>query len=81
MCFKRLYAGILVNRIRRVTEEFIDDEQKGFRAWRRCVDQRKHEKKRRVFVGFMDLEMAYDMFIMNHYERMYGVVESCCMEL
>ena len=46
-----------------------DDEQGGFRAGRRCVDQiftlkqigkKAREKKRRVYVDFMDLEKAYD---------------------
>ena len=47
----------------------IDDVQGGFRAGRGCVDQsftlkqigkKSREKKRRVYVGFMDLEKAYD---------------------
>ena len=47
----------------------IDDEQGGFRAGRGCVDQiftikqigeKAWEKKRRVYMGFIDLEKAYD---------------------
>ena len=35
----KIYAGILVDRVRRVTGVLIDDEQGGFRAGRGCVDQ------------------------------------------
>ena len=35
----KIYAGILVHRVRRVTEGLIDDEQEGFIARRGCVDQ------------------------------------------
>ena len=35
----KIYAGILVDRVRRVTGGLIDDEQGGFRVERRCVDQ------------------------------------------
>ena len=34
-----IYAGILVDRVRKVTEGFIDDEQGRFRAGRGCVNQ------------------------------------------
>ena len=52
-----------------MTEGLIDDEQGGFSAGRGCVDQiftqkqigeKAREKKCRVFVGFIDLEKAYD---------------------
>ena len=52
-----------------MTEGLIDDEQRGLRAGRRCVDQiftlkqtseKAREKKYRVYVDFMDLEKAYD---------------------
>ena len=35
----KIYTGILVDRVRRVTVVLIDDEQGGFRAVRVCVDQ------------------------------------------
>ena len=53
----KIYSGILINRVRRVTGDLIDDEQEGFRAWRGCVDQiftvkkigkKAREKKRSV---------------------------------
>ena len=65
----KIYARILVDRIRRVTEGLINNERGGFRSVRRCVDsiftlkqigEKAHEKKRRVYVGFMALENAYD---------------------
>ena len=52
-----------------MTGSLIDDEQGGFREERGCVDQiftlkqigeKAREKKRRVHVGFIDLEKAYD---------------------
>ena len=79
-----MYVGILVDRVRRVTEALIDDEQRGFRAGKGCVDQiftlktyvRKHEKKNVVYVGFMDFENAYDRVIRDalwQMLRMYDV--------
>ena len=35
----KIYAGILVGRVHRVTGGLIDDEQRGFRVWKECVDQ------------------------------------------
>ena len=35
----KIYAGVLVDRVRRVTGGLIDDEQEGFREERGCVDQ------------------------------------------
>ena len=35
----KIYAGILVGRVSRVIGVLIDDEQRGFRAGRGCVDQ------------------------------------------
>ena len=52
-----------------MTKGLIEDVQGGFRAGRGCVDQllipkqigdKAREKKCRVYVGFMDLEKAYD---------------------
>ena len=59
----KIYAGILVDRVRRVTGDLNDDEQGCFRAGWGCVDQiftlkqigeKAREKKRRVYVGFID---------------------------
>ena len=33
----KIYTGILINRVCKVTEGLIDDEQGGFRAGRGCV--------------------------------------------
>ena len=56
-----------MDRISRVTGGWVDDEQGGFRKERNCVNQiftlnqkKAREKKRRVYVGFIDLEKAYD---------------------
>ena len=35
----KIYVGIVVDRVRKVTEGLIDDGQGGFRAGRGCVDQ------------------------------------------
>ena len=65
----KIYAGILVDRVRRVIAGFINDEQGGFRSGRGVVDkifslnqigEKAREKKRSVYVGFVDLEKAYD---------------------
>ena len=51
-----------------MTEGLPDDEQRAFRAWRKCVDmiftlkkiwEKIRDKKCRVCVGFIDLEKAY----------------------
>ena len=66
---RKIYAGVIVDRVRKVTEDLIDDEQGGFRLGRERVDQifilkqigeKAWEKKHIVYVGFMDLEKAYD---------------------
>ena len=52
-----------------MTGGLIDDEQRGFRAGKGCVDQiftlqqideKAREKKRRVYMGFIDLEKTYN---------------------
>ena len=52
-----------------MTGGLIDDEQGVFRVGRGCVDQiftlnpigeKTREKKRGVYMGFIDLEKAYD---------------------
>ena len=63
----KIYAVILVDRVHKVIEGLIDNEQESCRAGRRCVHQiftleqigeNTWEKKCRVYVGFMDLEKA-----------------------
>ena len=39
MWLVKIHAGVLVDKLRKVTEGLIDDEQGGFRAGRGCVDQ------------------------------------------
>ena len=65
----KIYAGILVDRVRKLREALINDVQRGFRTGRGCVDQpftlkqigeKAREKKCRVYVGFMDLEKECD---------------------
>ena len=60
----KIYAGILLNRVRKGTEVLIDDEQWGFREGKGFVDQiftlkqigvEAREEKCRVYMGFMDL--------------------------
>ena len=63
----KIYAGILVDRVRIMTTGLIGDEQEGFRAGRGCVGQfftlkqmgeKAREKTRRVYVGFIDLAVV-----------------------
>ena len=42
----KMYAAILVYRVRRVTGSLTDDGQGGFRAGRGCVDQILHTRER-----------------------------------
>ena len=79
MWLKKIYVGILIDRVRKVTAEgLIDGVQGEFRAGRGCVDQiftlkqideKAREKKGRVYVDFMDLEKAYDGSIGRHYGK------------
>ena len=64
----KIHTEILIDRVHKVTEGLIDDEQGGFRAGSGCVDQIfnlkqmiKHRRRNVVYVGFMDLEKAYDV--------------------
>src|SRR5678815_3019926 len=65
----KIYAFILVERVRRVTEGLIGEEQGAFRSGRGCVDQiftlkqmieKMRKKKNKLYLGFMDLQQAYD---------------------
>ena len=60
----KIYAAILVEKVCKVTEVLIDNDQGGFRAGSGCVDQiftlkqireKGRKKKCRVYVGFMNL--------------------------
>ena len=81
----KVYASILAERVRKITESLMDDEQGGFRKGRGCVDQifalkqvceKVREKGGKVYLGFMDLEKAYDRVnreALWQVLRMYGV--------
>ena len=65
----KVYARVLIERVWRITEGMLDEQQGGFRKGRGCVDQifavkqiceKAKRKKKKVFMGFMDLEKAYD---------------------
>ena len=60
----KIYADVLVDKVCRVTEELIDDEQVGFRTGKVFVDQiftlqQKDEKAWEKKYGFCGLEKAY----------------------
>ena len=66
---EKIYAGILVDRVRRVTEGLPDDQQGSITTGRGYLDKiftlkqiggKAREKKRSVYVGFMNLEKAYN---------------------
>ena len=48
----KIYVGILVERVHKVTEGLIDDNPAGFRAGKGCVDEKAQEKKCSVICGF-----------------------------
>ncbi len=63
------FGKVLNTRLRERPEGNVMEEQGGFRAKRSCVDQvftlrqvmeKVHEKRREIFVAFIDLEKAYD---------------------
>ena len=65
----KLYGRIIIERVRRRTENAREEEQSGFRKGRGCVDQvyalknvleKMTEKQKEVFMAFLDLEKAYD---------------------
>ena len=82
---RKIHVEILVERVQRVTEGLIDDEQEDFRSGRGCVNQiftlkqigeKGQEKKQMVCVGFMDMEKVYDKINMEglwQFLRMYDV--------
>jgi hypothetical protein len=65
----KVYARIIIDRISKITESKIGEEQSGFREGRGCIEQifiirqlveKYLEKGKKVYAAFMDLEKAYD---------------------
>ena len=81
----KVYGRILIERVIENSEEQVGEEQSGFRKGRSCADQifvlrqvceKMREKKKRVYVAFMDLEKAYDRVdrdAMWQVMRIYGL--------
>ncbi len=64
----KIYGRILNERMMKITDKSVGDEQGSFRKGRGCVDQifavnilmeKYLEKERKLFAAFMDLEKAY----------------------
>ena len=82
---EKVYGRVLMERVIENSEGQIGDEQSGFRKGRSCADQifvlrqvceKMKEKKKRVWVAFMDLEKAYDRVdrdAMWQVMRIYGI--------
>ena len=82
---RKICTGILVDIVRRVTEGLMDDEQGSFSEGRGFVNQiltlkqigeKAQEEKLKVYVGFMDLEKAYNRVnreVLRRVLRMYDV--------
>ena len=65
----KIYAGIIIDRVNIVNGSLTDDEHGSFKTGRGCVDQiftlkqigkKPRKKKCKVYVGFIDLEKAFD---------------------
>ena len=81
----KVFGRILIERVMENTEGQIGEEQCGFRKGRSCADQifalrqlceKMFEKKKRVYLAFMDLEKAYDRVdrsAMWQVMRIYGI--------
>ncbi len=66
---RKLYGKVIIERVQRLAEEKIGEEQGGFRKGRGCVDQifcfrmvveKILAKGKKLYAAFMDLEKAYD---------------------
>ncbi len=66
---EKIYGRILNERMMKITDKSVGDEQGGFRKGRECVDkifaleilvEKYQEKDRKLFAAFMNLEKAYD---------------------
>ncbi len=64
----KIYGRILNERIMKITDKSVGDEQGGFQKGRECIDQnfavkilveKYLEKERKLFAAFMDLKKAY----------------------
>ena len=83
----KVYGRILIDRVRKSTDEAIGEEQCGFRQGRGCIDQifavrqiceKYMMKQKDVYMAFMDLEKAYDRVDRDalwQVLRIYGVGE------
>ena len=81
----KVYGRILIERVIENSNEQIGEEQSGFRKGRSCTDQifvlrqmceKMREKKKNIYVAFMDLEKAYDRVdreAMWEVMRIYGI--------
>ena len=65
----KLYGRVLIERVKRKTNDGMNDEQCGFRDGRGCVYQifclknlieKSLERNRKLYVRYMDFEKAYD---------------------
>ena len=68
----KVYGRIPDDRVKRITKDLVGEEQGGFREGRGCVDQvftlrmlgeKRREKKKDLYVCFVDLEKAYDRVV------------------
>ncbi len=66
---RKVYGKVVIERVQRLTEEIISEEQRDIRKGRGCVDQifsfkmvvRKIlTKGKKLYAAFMDPEKAYD---------------------
>ncbi len=65
----KVYGKVIIERVQRLTEKKISEEQGGFRKGSGCVDQifsfrmvveKILAKGKKLYAAFMDLEKAYD---------------------
>ncbi len=81
----KVYGKVITERVQRLTEEKIREEQGGSRKGRGCVDhimsfrmavEKMLEKRKKLYATFMDLEKAYDIvnwMALWEVLRIYGV--------
>jgi hypothetical protein len=76
----KVYGSVLIEEVKRITDEKIGEEQGGFRKGRGCIDQifgvnqiieKKLERQKELCVGFIDLEKGYDRV---NREKMWDVL-------